>query len=207
MPESATANTPNLGRSDDWFTPPHIIEALGAFDLDPSTSTARPFDTAAKHYTIKEDGLSQPWVGFVWMNPPYSDPLPWMRKMADHDNGIALVFARTETSWFRSQVWARASALLFLDKRVGFLRPGDKSAVRAQGGHGGGSPSVLVGYGDDAAGRLLRSGLPGWYTEQWDRIERPGMFNRLFTELLWGPEEESADERERPLSPRERTHE
>lgn len=34
-----------------WLTPPHVVDALGPFDLDPCASTDRPWDTAAKHYT------------------------------------------------------------------------------------------------------------------------------------------------------------
>ncbi len=38
-----------------------------------------------------------------------------MKKMADHNNGIALSFARTETAWFFESVWGRASAILFIE--------------------------------------------------------------------------------------------
>lgn len=170
-----TANTPNTGRSDDWFTPPHIIEALGPFDLDPATSAVRPFDTAAKHYTITDDGLSRPWEGFVWLNPPYSDLAPWMKRLGEHYNGIALVFARTETAWFRAHVWGRASALLFLHKRVGFVRAGGDNR-NPGGGPGGASPSVLVGYGPEAKERLYRSDLMGWYMDRWEATDPVGLF-------------------------------
>ena len=81
---------------DEWLTPPEIIKALGSFELDPCSPINRPWDTAAKHYTIEDNGLSLPWHGRVWMNPPYGDATEmWMQRLAEHGNGIALIFART----------------------------------------------------------------------------------------------------------------
>lgn len=38
---------------DEWLTPPHIIRALGEFDLDPCAPhiSRRPWNTAKRHYT------------------------------------------------------------------------------------------------------------------------------------------------------------
>jgi hypothetical protein len=34
----------------------------------------RPWDTADTHYTAPLDnGLSLPWFGRIWLNPPYGD--------------------------------------------------------------------------------------------------------------------------------------
>ena len=55
---------------DEWLTPPELVSALGKFDLDPCSPINRPWDTAKKHYTILDDGLTQPWDGKVWCNPP-----------------------------------------------------------------------------------------------------------------------------------------
>lgn len=55
---------------DEWLTPPSIIRSLGAFDMDPCSPLNRPWDTAENHYTIEDDGLSKPWTGRVWCNPP-----------------------------------------------------------------------------------------------------------------------------------------
>lgn len=56
---------------DEWLTPPEIIKALGQFDLDPCAPVVRPWDTAERHYSIKDNGLMLPWSGRVWCNPPY----------------------------------------------------------------------------------------------------------------------------------------
>lgn len=144
---------------DEWLTPPSILKALGPFDLDPCASIVRPWPTAAKHYTIIDDGLKQPWHGFVWCNPPYGrETGVWLDRLADHGNGIALIFARTETEMFFSEVWGKAHALLFLRGRLHFHHA-DGTRARANAG----APSVLVAYGVEAAYRLIASGIQGRY--------------------------------------------
>ena len=135
---------------DEWLTPPGIIQFLGPFDLDPCAPIVRPWDTAAKHYTIQDDGLVQPWEGRVWCNPPYGPKLgQWLHKLADHGNGIALIFARTETETFFSEVWGRADAVLFIRGRLTFHHVSGEPAKE-----NGGAPSVLVAYGEENAKRL-----------------------------------------------------
>ena len=84
------------GEKDEWLTPPKIITDLGPFDLDPCSPINRPWPTAKMHFTIEDDGLRLPWHGRVWMNPPYGPHTGmWLSKLADHRNGVALIFART----------------------------------------------------------------------------------------------------------------
>lgn len=143
--------------TDVWLTPPSILEALGPFDLDPCASLDRPWDTAAKHYTIEDDGLAQQWEGRVWCNPPYGQQAwTWLEHLADHGDGMALIFARTETAGFFRTVWDRADALLFLEGRLHFHRPdGTRAPANA------GAPSVLVAYGKNNVADLMTSGIPG----------------------------------------------
>ena len=151
-------------KSDTWLTPPHIIAALGPFDLDPCAAPEpRPWPTATTHYVKADDGLSKPWFGRVWVNPPYGrETAKWMARLAEHGRGTALIFARTETSLFFNHVWSSASALLFLEGRLHFHRAdGTRAAAN------GGAPSVLIAYGDEDADRLASSGLPGALTTTW----------------------------------------
>ena len=104
--------------TDEWLTPPEILAALGPFDLDPCTPDAMPWQTAAARYTKRDDGLAQPWRGRVWLNPPFGrEAVRWLRKLAAHGDGVALVPARTETraqartQAVRTGPRARASAL------------------------------------------------------------------------------------------------
>ena len=145
-----------------WLTPPSVIEALGgwqSFDLDPCAAPApRPWPTARRMNAAADaDGLSIAWDGRVWLNPPYSAAViaTWMRRLADHGSGTALIFARTETRAFFEQVWERAHGLLFLRGRLRFHRA-DGSRARD-----GGAPSVLCAYGADDMDRLAASELAG----------------------------------------------
>jgi hypothetical protein len=154
--------------TDEWLTPKHIIDALGPFDLDPSTPTVQPWPTAERRYTIDDDGLSQDWTGLVFLNPPYSKIAPFMRRMAAHDNGVALVFGRIETSWWFEYVWPVCSGVLFLQGRLTFCFPDGTPADDNAGG-----PSALVAYGPTALERLTASKLPGaLVTRMSERNER-----------------------------------
>lgn len=145
-----------VAATDVWLTPPHIIKALGHFDLDPCSSLDRPWDTADKHFTIDDDGIAQPWAGRVWCNPPYGKAMnPFLKKMVEHNNGIALIFARTETRAFFDYVWDKADAILFLKGRLRFHYPDG-----AQGGTAG-SPSVLIAYGAENVKALEECNLDG----------------------------------------------
>lgn len=148
--------------TDEWLTPPELLQALGPFDLDPSAPVLRPWDTAEMHYTIQENGLLQRWEGRVWLNPPYSIASRFMARMAEHGRGTSLIFARTETKWWFKTIWPVAAALLFLKGRLNFHLPDGRRAAKNAG-----APSVLVAYGQDDAERLADSGIPGKLVPLW----------------------------------------
>ena len=140
--------------TDSWITPKRIIDILGPFDLDPCACDPQPWPTAQRMITEREDGLSVhwPWSSFVWMNPPYGRALgTWIERLAKHNNGIALVFARTDTSALFTWVWPYASCLLFVRGRITFCTPDGNPPPN---GHNSGGPSVLIGYGHTAETRL-----------------------------------------------------
>lgn len=107
--------------SDEWATPWNIVEALGKFDLDPC-ATAKSAK-ALRYYSKEQDGLKQPWSGRVWCNPPYSQPALYQfcEKLAEHGNGILLIFARTGNKVWQEIVFPKADAVLFLRKRIQFV--------------------------------------------------------------------------------------
>lgn len=144
---------------DEWLTPPEIVSALGPFDLDPCSPIARPWPTAQRHLTVKDDGMMHDWKGRVWLNPPYGkDAAEWMRRLASHGNGVALVFARTETSWFFDSVWnaKTANAVFFFRGRIAFYH------VTGEQGDAAGAPSVLISYGENNTTVIENSGLDGY---------------------------------------------
>jgi hypothetical protein len=143
------------GIQDEWRTPKWIFDALGTtFDLDPCSPMGGVcFVPASNAFTKLDDGLTKPWDGFVWMNPPYgSSTLRWAQRFANHKNGIALVFARTSTRWARL-LFVPGTAVCFPSRRVPFVKPT---------GETGGSPgadSMLVAMGEVGIGVLRRCGL------------------------------------------------
>lgn len=157
---------PHRGETDDWLTPPEIVSALGPFDLDPCCPLSMPWATAARMVLFPaEDGKLVEWSGRVWLNPPYGPEAEWwLRRLADHGDGVALVLARTETRWFFDQVWDRAGAVLFIKGRLHFHRP-DGTRAKANAGAG----SVLVAYGTNNADRLRTCGIAGRFINLKDR--------------------------------------
>ena len=145
-------------RTDTWLTPPHILDRLGEFDLDPCASVDQPWKTAASMITIHDNGLNHGWHGRVWLNPPYTSTVigTWLRRMAEHGHGTALIFARTETQAFFDSVWEQCDALLFLRGRLNFHLPDGRRANKNAG-----APSVLCAYGTDDADCLAGCGIDG----------------------------------------------
>ena len=148
--------------ADTWLTPPWITQALGSFDLDPCASPEKPdWIGAAKCFT--EAGLTQPWQGRVFLNPPFSQWPEWFRHWYDvNGDGIALLLFAPETKAWRTQVWAKARAIKVLTGRVRFHLPnGSVSRGRPRG-----LVSLVALSGRDAA--ILRAALlPGVLLEEW----------------------------------------
>lgn len=145
-----------IGASDEWYTPSPLLDALGeTFDLDPCSPGAGHWVPARRIYTKADDGLAQPWEGFVFMNPPFggrNGHVPWLRKFLNHANGIAIVRAYTSSAWFHDHA-IHADALLFPRGKTKFIRP-DGTEGRAPG-HG----IVLLGMGTRAREAMQKSRL------------------------------------------------
>ena len=70
--------------------------------------------------TEAEDGLRQEWYGRVFMNPPFSNTVPWLIKHSQHGSGISLVPATVESRTWRAHVWPKARGILLLHGRTRF---------------------------------------------------------------------------------------
>ena len=131
--------------SVDWYTPKWVFDEMGVeFDLDPCAPKGGvPWIPAKRSLSLEDDGLTQPWEGLVWLNPPYGKHTPlWLEKMHKHRNGVALLFARTDCIWFHKYC-ATADAVLFLKGRIAFV-----DGLGKTGGGGAGCGSMLVAWGD-----------------------------------------------------------
>lgn len=140
----------------EWYTPPSIFDALGlCFDLDVASpgAAAVPWIPAERHLTFEDSGLLLPWTGRVWCNPPYGNETAiWVEKFCHHRNGVMLVFARTDVTWFHRHA-SRAECICFVRGRVKFRR--------ADGFEGGGSGagSMLLAFGDENVAAVKKSNL------------------------------------------------
>lgn len=144
--------------TDVWLTDPDLVKSLGHFDLDPCSPNNLKWKLADRFYSLEnnEDGLALSWDGYrCWINPPYSNWVPFVKKASEHNNSVVLIFARTETAGFHNWVWPKADSILFIKRRLKFLRP--------DGSKGGSStaPSVLIAYGKNNTLALLNSGIEG----------------------------------------------
>ncbi len=98
----------------EYYTPAEIVNAarrvMGAIDLDPASSdNANQIVRAAHIYTVKEDGLLQPWHGRIWMNHPFGlvqNP-KWINKLEREylegrtEAACCIVYACTSERWFQ----------------------------------------------------------------------------------------------------------
>jgi len=140
------------GASDEWFTPPHVFEALNcSFDLDVAAPRDLTTHVPADRF-IFGDSLQSEWAGFVWMNPPFGGRngiAPWLEKFFAHGHGIALTPDRTSAPWFRD-AWRKSDAVLFTPK-LRFIRPDGSEGKSPSNG------TALFASGDRAVVALHRA--------------------------------------------------
>ena len=112
--------------SDLWETPQEFFNALDAefhFNLD---VCALPENAkCAAYYTPEMDGLSRPWHGRCWCNPPYGREIgKWVQKAAGSaENGALVVMllpARTDTQWFHEHILNPKREIRFVRGRLKF---------------------------------------------------------------------------------------
>lgn len=124
-----------LGKTSEWYTPPHVFKALGCkFDLDVASPGRAVTPWIPANVFFLEDSLSLPWAGFVWMNPPFGGRnglVPWLEKFTAHGNGVALVPDRTSAPWWQ-QFDRKMELTLFVAKKIKFIgadgKPGKSPA-------------------------------------------------------------------------------
>jgi len=119
--------------SDRFVTPKWLCDLLPTVDLDPC-SDPRAHVRARRCYSLEKglDGKKLPWRGSVYMNHPYSDPMPWMEKlsieMSEKRCTEAIVLAKLDcsTAWWKKLMgvvaWSMIHLWLFRD-RIQFDEP------------------------------------------------------------------------------------
>jgi len=135
--------------SIEWYTPIEIIElarqVMGEIDLDPASSDEAQANIKARHHlTEKDDGLSLPWFGNVFLNPPYSktngrsNQEIWAEKLtaeyqkAHVTEAILLVKSALGYKWFE-ELWDNWP-VCFVRRRLSFIKSnGDDEGESKQG--------------------------------------------------------------------------
>jgi ParB family chromosome partitioning protein len=113
-------------------------KVLGEIDLDPASSSVANATVKAKQWF--DDGLTKPWRGRVWMNPPYAQPLigQFITKLVEERSAhnvtaaIALTHNYTDTAWFH-EAEEIAEAICFTRGRISFVDPEGNEASPTQG--------------------------------------------------------------------------
>lgn len=135
---------------DLHIAPLSLVRALGDFDLDPCGAPGHP--TASTVWTPEEvgDGLSLPWFGRVWLNPPYGREISaWVDRLFQNGHGIALLPCAPDTAMWQGRVLSQASAVLFHRGRIRYENA-ERPANHA---------SALVAVSSADADALIASGL------------------------------------------------
>lgn len=114
-------------KTDLWATPQEFFDELNkefSFSLDvcalPENAKCKDF------YTPEVDGLSQPWTGRVWCNPPYGREIgKWVTRAylsvcsGNAELVVLLLPARTDTRWFHDYIYQKAE-VRFIKGRLKF---------------------------------------------------------------------------------------
>lgn len=146
------------GATDEWYTPPHVFEAMGCeFDMDTASPGHDKTPWIPTSHFITQDSLSLQWAGFVWMNPPFGGRngiVPWLSKFFRHGSGIALAPDRTSAPWWQEYA-AKSDSVLFVSPKLKFIgADGKPGSSPAQG-------TTLMAAGPRAVQALKRASSKG----------------------------------------------
>lgn len=119
---------------DLWRTPPALFASLNAefcFQLD---AAAAPHNALCRKFiTAEQNTLETPWAdylnvpGYVWLNPPYSDITPFVKKAAAESANqigtVTLVPADTSVGWFKEAIQTASEVRFITAGRLAFINP------------------------------------------------------------------------------------
>lgn len=124
-----TKKNDQVATSPELWRP--LADAMGGFDVDPAAG-CEPQSIAETRYTPADDGLTSPWYGTVWLNPPFSDKTPWYRRLVTQYRGgdvtaaVAVAPCDQSTDWFQAY-FSTADLIGFPAERDLFTGPGRTS--------------------------------------------------------------------------------
>jgi DNA N-6-adenine-methyltransferase (Dam) len=146
----------------EWYTPPWLIErvrvTLGSIRLDPASHPIpQAWIQAEQYFTHDDDGLSRPWFGNVFLNPPYNgSSAQWTAKLISEyqsgrvEQGVLLVSSKLGYAWYE-KLWS-AYPVCCLRERVRFVSPDGQTNGQAKCG----STLVYLGQNVDRFGKTFK---------------------------------------------------
>lgn len=134
MPGDYGGSKTPLDQRDLWRTPPALFASLDAefcFQLD---AAAAPHNALCRKFiTAEQNTLETPWAdylsipGYVWLNPPYSDITPFVKKAAAESANqigtVMLVPADTSVGWFKEAIQTASEVRFITAGRLAFINP------------------------------------------------------------------------------------
>jgi hypothetical protein len=138
--------------SDSYTTPDWLTAMLPEVSIDPC-SNPRSTVRAKRTFSLEKklDGLKLPWSGSVFLNPPYSEPMPWMIKLIAElmlgrcTEAVVLCKLDPSVAWFHKLIGYESPDLWMFDRRIQFGEPEELIAERlrkyAELGKAGGEKS------------------------------------------------------------------
>ena len=141
-----TENNDGVATKRELWQP--ISVHIGGFDLDPA-SGCEPTPIADTTYTEADDGLTSPWFGTVWLNPPFSDKGTWYKRLVNQyengevDRAVAIATGDVSTEWFHNW-FSTADVLCFLKGRDWYIANGDSPTFSTQVGVWNPTPELVA---------------------------------------------------------------
>jgi hypothetical protein len=143
MKQAKLSNEQYTPNTDDQPIIDLAIKVLGAIDVDPcSNSKINPNVPAKHHYTVDDNSLVMEWVGTHFLNPPYSNPHPFLErlvngfKLGDIPEAIALLKSGTQHNKGTGRlIEEHASAICQWgagkNRRIGFINQNGEQKMSA----------------------------------------------------------------------------
>lgn len=117
-----------------WQTPVPLFVALDAeFCLTLDAAASDDNALCNRYITEEQNTLETPWAdylsipSYVWLNPPYSDITPFVKKAAAESANqigtVMLVPADTSVGWFREAIETASEVRFIVGGRLAFINP------------------------------------------------------------------------------------